>query len=304
MAPTLTRDRKTARSGRYSFRRQGGPHLPQIASGAGSFPRPLLPGRNDMASRNKASLCALAAIAALLVGPARAAEGEIAISQANAMAGGVTAGDAPGFPVTISEPGRYRLVGSLIAPAGADGIVIKSDNVTLDFDGFALQGTNSATGIASYNDAIEIGDGVITGFDLFAIDSHTVGRFWTISNMRIVANGMGVSAGGYARVVGSNISSNGNYGLSCQYCLIEGNVIALNHDDGIDVKAGTVLGNMIADNRGYGISAFMLAYVMSGYGNNTLINNNGAGRLGTDGHFIPQRPQVNGRLEALQPNVE
>jgi hypothetical protein len=253
---------------------------------------------------------ALAATAALVGTPASAAEGEVTIAQAGASAGGVTPGDQPGFPVTITEPGRYRLAGNLVVPEGTDGIVIKADNVTLDFGGYTLQGTRSATGesdatgIASYNDAIEIADGVITGFELFAIDSHTVGKYWTISNMRIVSNGMGVSAGGYARVVGNNISANGNYGLSCQYCLVEGNVVAGNHDDGIDVKAGTVLGNMIADNRGYGISAFMLAYVMSGYGNNTLINNNGAGRLGTDGHFIPQRPQVNGRLEALQPNVE
>jgi hypothetical protein len=246
----------------------------------------------------------LAVIAAVIGTPVQAAENQVTITQASAIAGGVTPGDEPGFPITISESGNYRLASSLVPPADTDGIVIKSDHVTLDFGGYALHGTMSATGIASYNDAIEISDGVITGFELFAIDSHTVGKFWTISNMRIVSNGMGVSAGGYARVIGNNISSNGNYGLSCQYCLVEGNVIALNHDDGVDVKAGTVLGNMIADNRGYGISAFMLAYVMSGYGNNTLINNNGAGSLGTDGHFIPQRPQVNGRLEALQPNVE
>ena len=253
---------------------------------------------------------ALATIAGLTGTPALGADSEVLMSQESAVAGSVAPGDEPGFPITISEPGRYRLISNLGVPEGTDGIVIKADNVTLDFNGYTLQGTRSATGeadatgIASYNDAIEIANGVITGFELFAIDSHTVGKYWTISNMRIVSNGMGVSAGGYARVVGNNISSNGNYGLSCQYCLVEGNVVAANHDDGINVKAGTVLGNMIADNRGYGISAFMLAYVMSGYGNNTLINNNGAGRLGADGHFIPQRPQVNGRLEALQPNVE
>jgi hypothetical protein len=61
---------------------------------------------------------------------------------------------------------------------------------------------------------------------------------------------------------------------------------------------------MIAGNRGYGISAFMLGYVLSGYGNNTLVNNNGAGSLSGDGRFMPQRPQVNGRLVALQPNAE
>ena len=92
--------------------------------------------------------------------------------------------------------------------------------------------------------------------------------------------------------------------LLVEYCLIEGNVVALNHDDGIDVKGGAVLGNMIASNRGYGISAFMLAYTLSGYGNNTLVDNNGAEALSSDGRFIEQRPQTNGRLRPLQPNVE
>jgi hypothetical protein len=231
--------------------------------------------------------------------------GEILISQEAAVAGGITPGDAPDFPITLTAPGRYRLTGNLDAPAGADGFAIESDNVTLDFDGFTLNGGGeAATGVISGNDAVEIRDGVITGFELFAIDTHSVGRFWTVSGMRVVANGLGVSAGTYARVVDNNISFNNNYGLSCQFCLVQGNVVAQNHDDGIDVKGASVLGNAIVSNRGYGISAFMLGYALSGYGNNTLVNNNGAGGLGTDGQFIPQRPQTNGRLVSLQPNVE
>ncbi len=38
------------------------------------------------------------------------------------MAGAVTPGDTPGFPVTISLPASYRLAGNLTLPAGADGI--------------------------------------------------------------------------------------------------------------------------------------------------------------------------------------
>jgi len=247
-------------------------------------------------NHSKARAALLGAIFALSATPVFAAEGEVLLSQDGASAGNVTPGDAPGFPITISEPGHYRLAGNLTPPADADGIVIEADNVTLDFNGFTLDGAGrAATGVASRNNAIEIKNGVVTGFQYFAIDSRATGRFWSISNMRVIANGLGVTAGAYARVTGSTIASNENYGLSCQYCLVEGNVVVLNRDDGIDVKAGAVLGNMIADNRGYGISAFMLAYVLSGYGNNTLINNNGAGHLSAEGHFIAQRPQVNGR---------
>jgi len=259
-----------------------------------------------MSTTELRSFSAAAALFGALIGsPAFAVDDEILISQERAIAGDVTAGDAPGFPVTLSTPGRYRLIANLAPPPGTDGIVIGADNVTLDFHGHTLDGGgNGGSGVASGRDSIEIRDGVITGFEYFAIDSRASGKFWTISGMRVVANGLGVTAGAYARVVGNTIAANNNYGVSCEYCLVEGNVVAMNHDDGVDVRAGAVLGNTIAHNRGYGISAYMLAYVLSGYGNNTLINNNGSGRLDPNGRFIAQTPQVNGRIEALQPNVE
>lgn len=62
----------------------------------------------------------LALAAAILLAPAGqalAAEGVIQINQARALAGGVTPGDEPGFPVTISQPGSYRLTGNLTTAA-------------------------------------------------------------------------------------------------------------------------------------------------------------------------------------------
>lgn len=44
-----------------------------------------------------------------LIQPAQAADGQILISQAKALAGNVTHGDAPGFPVTLTQPGSYQL---------------------------------------------------------------------------------------------------------------------------------------------------------------------------------------------------
>ena len=46
-----------------------------------------------------------------LAGPLYAVEGVIDINQARALAGGVTPGDTPGFPVTVSQSGSYRLTG-------------------------------------------------------------------------------------------------------------------------------------------------------------------------------------------------
>ena len=58
------------------------------------------------------ALCAASAasIAAL---PALASDGVIEINQAKALAGGVTAFDGPGFPVTVTAPGSYILTSAV-----------------------------------------------------------------------------------------------------------------------------------------------------------------------------------------------
>src|SRR5437660_10259917 len=53
----------------------------------------------------------------------------------------VSPGDTPGFPVTISQPGSYRLSSNLTVPdANTTAILITSDNVTLDLNGFSIMG--------------------------------------------------------------------------------------------------------------------------------------------------------------------
>jgi hypothetical protein len=75
-----------------------------------------------------------------------AADGVILIDQNRALAGNVTPGDAPGFPVTISQPGSYRLSSNLVVPADSNGIELTVDGVTLDLNGFAIIGSGSGTG--------------------------------------------------------------------------------------------------------------------------------------------------------------
>jgi len=65
----------------------------------------------------------------------------ILIDQAKAEAGGVTSGDAAGFPVTLSQPGNYRLTSNLtVADANVSAIQITADGVTLELNGHTLQG--------------------------------------------------------------------------------------------------------------------------------------------------------------------
>ena len=72
--------------------------------------------------------------------PAYAVDGVVLIDQARAVAGNITPGDAPGFPVSITRAGSYKLAGNLLAPEGVNGIEISSSNVTLDLNGFTLAG--------------------------------------------------------------------------------------------------------------------------------------------------------------------
>ena len=71
-----------------------------------------------------------------------AVDGVVLINQASALAGNVTPGDTPGFPVTISQPGSYRLAGNLTVPdANTTAIeVTATGQVTVDLNGFVISG--------------------------------------------------------------------------------------------------------------------------------------------------------------------
>ena len=98
-------------------------------------------------SRTLAEVCgpvALGVLALALARPALAVDGVIEINQTRAVAGGVTAGDTAGFPVTISASGSYRLTSDLQVGTSANfGITIGAADVTLDLNGFNIVGPGS-----------------------------------------------------------------------------------------------------------------------------------------------------------------
>src|SRR6188472_3738099 len=91
----------------------------------------------NQASRSLAAVFVASAV--LLATPAGAIDGEVLIDQAAVDAGGITPGDDPGFPATISRRGKYKLTGDLAVPAGANGIEVRARDVTLDLNGFAIR---------------------------------------------------------------------------------------------------------------------------------------------------------------------
>src|SRR3977135_1627429 len=93
--------------------------------------------------RRMVCVCALAAISSSLY----AVDGVVLIDQNRALAGNVTPGDAPGFPVTISQSGSYRLSGNITVPdLNTTAIHITADYVTLDLNGFSINGPAVCTG--------------------------------------------------------------------------------------------------------------------------------------------------------------
>jgi hypothetical protein len=78
-------------------------------------------------------------LAALSAAPCLAVDGVVEINEARALAGDVTPGDTPGFPVTLSRPGSYRLTSRLATSSkSTTAILVTSDDVTLDLNGFTI----------------------------------------------------------------------------------------------------------------------------------------------------------------------
>jgi len=140
---------------------------------------------------------------------ASSAFAQTAIDQNRALAGSVTPGDAPGFPVTLSQPGSYKLTGNLTVPMGVKGIVITADEVTLDLNGFTVKGPSSCTrdnatrvvacsyqseqsiGIdASASEGAEVRNGTVKGFGGVGLSLGRLGRY---GNLRLTQSRFGAS---------------------------------------------------------------------------------------------------------------
>lgn len=209
------------------------------------------------------------AICVLLAVPAFAVDGVVLINQSIALAGSVTPGDAPGFPVTISEPGSYQLSGNLVVPdANTTAIQITANNVTIDLNGFSIIGPVACTGFpvtcapagtgsgitgASFN-GITIRHGVITGM---GGDGILVGGSTRIEDVRALGNGaIGIIVGD-ASVSFSEASNNGGGGLVGEGAFISVTAIAnAGHGMLISGAAGSIVMNgRFNSNNGDGILA-------------------------------------------------
>lgn len=161
------------------------------------------------------------------------------------------------LPYTISASGSYYLTGDLSAPG--TGIIINTDNVTLDLKGYSIIGTGSGyyQGISMTNRRnVEIRNGTIRNFGSRGIYS-VGGKEHRIINLRIISNGHhGMQLPGDGHLVKNcTVASNAASGILVGGgCTLIGNTARDNRGSGIQVGAGcTVVSNTAYKNDMYGI---------------------------------------------------
>jgi len=222
------------------------------------------------------ALCAVSATAS-------AVDGVIEINHARALAGGITPGDDPGYPVTLSHSSSYRLTGNLTLPgANTSGITSIADNVSLDLNGFAVIGPNvcvynagvtcSETGLADgitlTGDNASVRNGIVRGV---TGDGIEVGNASVVDGVRVSHVGLvGVKQNGEGGVVRNSVVS------LVKMVGIQATDRGLIHANALDNIGDTAIqlsgtDNLVIDNVAVGYTnAIACPGASSGFGNNLL----------------------------------
>lgn len=203
----------------------------------------------------------------------RGPDGVVQIDEHQVYAGGITPTDGIGYPVEITVPGRYRLAGNLdlrssLDPENVSAIVIRTNDVVLDFNGFNIIGpvecenensgcSASGTGIgvssSSGGNRITIENGGIYGMGDDAIELLDN---ITVRNMVLRNNAGGaITASAYALIENNVIVDNGVQAINVgPESVVQGNVVQGTYGVGIGAALANVRNNIVADSAGSGIS--------------------------------------------------
>ena len=221
--------------------------------------------------------------------------GEVLITQAAVNAGNITPGDTPGFPVTISVSGTYRLASNLVVTTTVNGIEVRANEVTIDMGGRMLAGSGvGRNGITSFNRNLRVERGTVRGFTNDGI--RTIAQFLAVDTMVVTANGrFGVHVEAvdnqfdtvsYPSVVGSKITNNVAEGIRCvRHCRVENSLVSSNGGNGMTFigTGGLALGNIVTANAFDGIRFAGVG----GAGNNTVLGNGSEQLTGGVIHMQP-----------------
>lgn len=261
-------------------------------------------------------------MAVLLAAPAAAIDGVKEINQVCAVQTGCFAGDTPGYPVTIDTTAgsAFRLTSRLVVPdASTDGIVISTNDVSIDLNNFSIVRSGCEGATASCKPASGSGHGItgnrghsvkngsILGMGANGVQlgdqaevqglrvrwnrqsGIAVGVGSLVSRSSAFENGILASYPGISVGQGSTVSDcvvRGTLGtgiLTGQASIVSGSVVEGNLGNGIDADNGSVVtGNSASLNGFRGIESDLASTVKS----NTAYDN------GSDGIFADSGSSV------------
>ena len=209
------------------------------------------------------------------------------------------------LPYTITNSGSYYLTTNLTGVSSDNGIVISSGNVTLDLNGFTMQGVSgSSRGIVTSgtHSNITVRNGMITGWDGDGVDASTC-VYQVFEHLTVSANGdNGISCSG--GLVSSCVAcDNTSSGIIIYNGTVSGCYVGNNDLCGIDVNGNgsRVIGNNCFSNSSYGICVIASnnriednhvtgsAYginIFSGHTNNIIVKNTVIGNIANN-YTIP-----------------
>ncbi len=277
--------------------------------------RPLAPAASVRRPRLSAWL--IVGMTLLAPGAGLASDGVIELNQVCATQTGCLPSDTPGFPITLNQRGSYRLTSDLgISGSNTNGIEVRSDDVTVDLNGFTIFGPNSVpisthictapgtgkgifgTGVAAAGFVAQNGRVRGMGSDGIQVDWQnarierviverncgtgiTLGVAGLVVDSQVRANsGRGIFVGAASRVRDSIADSNGDTGiLAPGSSVVTGCVATANSGSGIAIggTGGMAMGNIAVGNGFDGIVVL---------GGGTVTNNSVAANTGV-GIFAP-----------------
>lgn len=200
--------------------------------------------------------------------PALAGGGVLEINQACATGPGCFTGDAPGWPVTITVRGSYRLTGTLgfnstLGPPSENFIEITADDVQLDLGGFSIRcsslltGTPCPTGpvvgirVPIGADRVRIHDGTIFGMPGDGIGAESAQELQVEAVTVTSVGGDGIAAGSNARIERCTVTGNGEDGIDAESgAIVTQNVAEGNGQDGIAVWSHSIVSRNVSRNNG------------------------------------------------------
>lgn len=183
--------------------------------------------------------------------------------------------NASGGSLFTAGPGSYYLSRNIKPSGTKSGVTVTGNNVTIDFRGFSIIGSNNTAGVGinagSYSQ-VTIQNGNVIGMGGGGI---SVGSNSAVHGVHVSGcGGVGIQTGASSVVEDSTVVGSGSEGISATG-LIHGNATDGNGGNGI--TAGTnssVIGNEASGNSGYGVAM----QSGSGYGSN-VVNNNTKGAI-------------------------